>query len=127
RGMNALSTDRQQAHRPLLGILFMLLAASLFPVMNGLAKLMSQSYSSEQVVWARTVGHLVFVLALFVPQAGWRVVRTRRPGVQFLRSCMLIGSTFLYFTALKFVPLAQAASISFTAPLIVVMLAGPML
>lgn len=125
--MSLSSTAAHPAHRPLLGILFMLLAASLFPVMNGLAKLMSQSYSSEQVVWARTVGHLVFVLALFVPQAGWRVVRTRRPGVQFLRSCMLIGSTFLYFTALKFVPLAQAASISFTAPLIVVMLAGPML
>ncbi|MCM5570409.1 DMT family transporter [Burkholderiaceae bacterium FT117] len=116
-----------QPYRPLLGILFMLTAASLFPVMNGLAKLMSQGYSSEQVVWARTVSHLVFMLALFVPKAGWRVVRTRRPGVQFLRSCMLIGSTFLYFTALKYVPMAQAASISFTAPLIVVMLAGPIL
>lgn len=125
--MSASSATAHPAYRPLLGIAFMLTAASLFPVMNGLAKLMSQSYSSEQVVWARTVSHLVFVLALFVPQAGWRVVRTRRPGVQFLRSCMLIGSTFLYFTALKFVPLAQAASISFTAPLIVVMLAGPML
>jgi drug/metabolite transporter (DMT)-like permease len=47
--------------------------------------------------------------------------------VQFFRSCMLIGSTFLFFTAIKVVPIAQAASISFTAPLIVVMLAGPML
>jgi hypothetical protein len=58
--MSASSTAAQRAHRPLLGILFMLLAASLFPVMNGLAKLMSLTYSSEQVVWARTVGHLLF-------------------------------------------------------------------
>jgi drug/metabolite transporter (DMT)-like permease len=114
-------------HRPLLGILFMCLAASFFPAMNGLAKLMSQTYPSEQVVWARTVSHLIFVLALFMPRAGWSIVRTRRPGVQFVRSCMLISSTFLFFSAIKVVPIAQAASISFTAPLIVVILAGPML
>lgn len=115
------------AYRPLLGILFMCTAASLFPMMNGLAKLMSQDYSSAQVVWARTLSHLVFILMLFAPKAGARIFRTRKPGVQFIRSCMLIGSTFLYFTALKYVPVAQAASISFTAPLIVVLLAGPML
>jgi len=115
------------SHRPLLGILFMLTAGSLFPVMSGLAKLMSRDYSSEQVVWARTVSHLLFALALVVPRHGWGIVRTRRPGVQFLRSLLLIGSTFLFFSALRFVPIAQAASISFTAPLIVVLLAGPML
>ena len=115
------------AYRPLMGILFMCLAGSFFPVMNGLAKLMSQSYASEQVVWARTLSHLIFVLALFVPRHGWRIVQTRRPGVQFFRSCMLISSTFLFFSAIKVVPIAQAASISFTAPLIVVLLAGPML
>jgi drug/metabolite transporter (DMT)-like permease len=115
------------AYRPLLGILFMCLAGSFLPMMNGLAKLLSQGYSSEQVVWARTVSHLVFVLALFVPRFGWGLLRTRRPGVQFLRSCMLITSTFLFFSAVKYVPIAKAASISFTAPLIVVLLSGPML
>lgn len=113
--------------KPLLGVLFMCLASSFFPAMNGLAKLMSQGYSSEQVVWARTLSHLIFVLILFMPKAGLGILRTRRPGVQFLRSCMLISSTFLFFSAIKFVPIAQAASISFTAPLIVVLLAGPML
>lgn len=113
--------------RPLLGILFMCAAASLFPVMNGFAKLMSRDYSSEQVVWARTVSHLVFALALVVPRHGWRIVHTRRPGVQLMRSLLLIGSTFLFFSAIRFVPIAQAASISFIAPLIVVLLAGPML
>ncbi len=115
------------ASRPLLGILFMCLAGSFLPAMNGVAKLMSQGYTSEQVVWARTTGHLVFVLALFVPRHGWGIVRTRRPGVQFVRSCLLITSSFLFFSAVKYVPIAQAASISFTSPLIVAILAGPML
>lgn len=114
-------------HRPLMGILFMCLTGTFFPIMNGIAKLMSRDYTSEQVVWARTVSHLVFVLILFMPKSGWRIVLTRRPGVQFTRSCLLMGSTFLFFTAIKSVPIAQAAAISFTAPLIVVLLAGPML
>lgn len=115
------------SHKPLLGVLFMCLASSFFPAMNGLAKLMSRDYSSEQVVWARTLSHLIFVLLLFMPKAGIGLLRTRRLGVQLLRGCMLIASTFLFFSAIKFVPIAQAASISFTAPLIVVLLAGPML
>jgi drug/metabolite transporter (DMT)-like permease len=95
--------------------------------MNGLAKLMTQTYSSEQVVWARTLSHLIFVFALFVPQHGLRILHTRRPGIQFTRSCLLILATFLFFSALRHVSMAEAASISFTAPLIVAILAGPML
>ena len=114
-------------YRPLMGILFMCLAGSFLPMMNGLAKLLSQDYASEQVVWARTVSHLVFVLALFVPKAGWGLLRTRRPGVQFLRSCLLIASTSLFFSAIRHVPIAKAASISFTAPLIVMLLSAPLL
>jgi drug/metabolite transporter (DMT)-like permease len=116
-----------QAYRPWLGILFMCLASSFFPVMNGLAKLMSASYSSEQVVWARTLSHLVLVLAVVLPRFGPRVLITKRPKIQFLRSCMLLSSTFMFFSALQFISIAQAASISFIAPLIVVLLAGPLL
>ena len=116
-----------QAYRPWLGILFMCLASSFFPVMNGLAKLMSASYSSEQVVWARTLSHLLLVLAVLLPRFGPQVLVTKRPKIQFLRSCMLLASTFMFFSALKFISIAQAASISFIAPLIVVLLAGPLL
>jgi drug/metabolite transporter (DMT)-like permease len=115
-------------HRPLLGVLFMCMAGSLLPMMNGVAKLMSQTYSSEQVVWARSLSHLIFVLALFAPKAGWsRILRTKRLGTQVARSCLLITSTFLVFTALRHIAIAQAAAITFTAPLLVVLLAGPML
>ena len=44
----------------------MCLAGSLFPVMNGLAKLLAETYSFEQVVWARTLSHLILVLIVLV-------------------------------------------------------------
>lgn len=114
-------------HRPWMGILFMCLAATFFPVMNGLAKWMSQTYTSEQVVWFRTLSHLLLVLMVLLPQYGVGILQTRRPWIQLGRSSLLMASTLLFFTAIQYVSLAQAASISFTAPLIVVLLAGPML
>jgi drug/metabolite transporter (DMT)-like permease len=115
------------AQRPMLGILFMLLATSLFPVMNGLVKVLSADYTSEQIIWARTASHLVFVLALFAPRYGLRLLRTVRPGVQIARSLVLLASTTCFFSGVKFIPLAEAASISFMSPFIVALLAVPFL
>lgn len=116
------------AQRPLLGILFMMLAASLFPVMNGLVKLLSDAYSSEQIIWARTASHLVFVLLLFGPRhGGWRLLRTARPRHQIARSLVLLASTTCFFTGVKFLPLADAVAVSFASPFIVALLAVPFL
>ncbi|MCL4766609.1 MAG: DMT family transporter [Hyphomicrobiaceae bacterium] len=113
--------------RPLVGILFMCLAGTLFPVMNGLVQVLSERYSSEQLVWARTSAHLLFVLALFAPSFGIRIVVTTQLGSQIARSILLLMSTTLFFSGVAHLPLAKAASISFTSPFVVVLLAWPML
>jgi drug/metabolite transporter (DMT)-like permease len=51
----------------------------------------------------------------------------RRPLVQFARSLMLFLSNLCFFFAITFIPLAKAATISLTAPLIVALLAWPLL
>lgn len=114
-------------NRTLIGILFMLAAASLFPVMNGLVQILSARYSTEQIVWARAASHFVFVLALFVPSLGLAVVRTTTPKWQVIRSMVHLMSMLFFFTGVKYLPLAKAASISFTAPFFVALLAWPML
>ncbi len=117
----------QAPNRTLIGILFMLAAASLFPVMNGLVQVLSARYSTEQIVWARAASHFVFVLALFVPSVGIAVVRTTTPKWQIIRSMVHLMSMLFFFTGVKYLPLAKAASISFTAPFFVALLAWPML
>jgi drug/metabolite transporter (DMT)-like permease len=114
-------------NRTWVGILFMLAAASLFPVMNGLVQVLSASYSTEQIVWARAASHFVFVLALFLPPLGVAVARTRAPKWQIIRSMVHLMSMLFFFTGVKYLPLAKATSISFTAPFIVAVLAWPML
>lgn len=106
----------------------MCLASTLFPVMNGVVQVLSQRYPSEQIVWVRTGGHLLFILALFAPRFGFvRLVTTSVPRWQIARSVVLLASTFCFFTGVKYLPLAKAAAISFTAPFIVAMLALPIL
>jgi drug/metabolite transporter (DMT)-like permease len=109
------------------GILFMCLAVCLFACMNTLVKVLSTDFSSVQIVWARTLGHFVFVMAFFLPRHGLGILKTQKLGTQLSRSVLQLCSTMLFFTALRTVPLAEATSISFLSPLIVTLLAVPML
>ena len=106
---------------------FICLAGLLFSLMGGIAKLLGQNYSSVQVSWARAFIHLVFLGAVFLPRGGVAVLRTRRPGLQLSRAAMLTLSNLCFFYAITFIPLAKASAISLTAPLIVALLAWPML
>jgi drug/metabolite transporter (DMT)-like permease len=114
-------------NRALLGIACMLIAGCLFPVMNGLVQIMSHYYTTEQVVWARAASHLLFMLALFAPRFGVGLIRTGALKWQIIRSSIHLASMLFFFTGVKYLPLAKAASISFTAPFFVALLAWPLL
>jgi drug/metabolite transporter (DMT)-like permease len=124
-----LSGDKAPAgQRIWAGIAFMCGAGILFPVMGGFAKFLGESgYDSLQVSWARAFGHILFMLMAFLPRFGLGMLRTRRFGTQFLRSLLLFGSNLSFFYAIVFIPIAKAATISLTAPLVVALLAWPML
>ena len=63
----------------LLGVLFSCLSGITSPLMNGVAKLLGESYSSLQISWARAFGHILFMLAVFVPRFGRRMPKSYRP------------------------------------------------
>ncbi len=113
--------------RPLLGVLFMCTACALFPIMNGLVKLLAATYQPQEIVWFRIVSHLVLIAAIFMPRMGFGLLRTHQIGTQFMSSVMMLLSTLFFFSAVKSIPVAEAISVTFVAPLAVVLLAWPML
>jgi drug/metabolite transporter (DMT)-like permease len=114
--------------RILRGIGFVILATALYVCMNTGVKYLSPYLPTVELLWARSIGHLLFIVALFAPtHGGWRLFVTRKPGLQLLRSLMLLTSSTFFFTAIARVPLADATAISFTSPFIVAVLAGPFL
>jgi drug/metabolite transporter (DMT)-like permease len=111
----------------MLGVLYMCAACALFPIMNGFVKLLATTYDPKQIVWFRIVVHLVLVALVFTPRMGLDLFRTQRIGLQFVSSVMMLLSTLLFFSAVKYVGVAEAISVSFVAPLAVVFLAWPLL
>jgi len=111
------------------GILFMCAAAGVMPVMNAMAKHLGQEYSPFEVVWARVLGHLLVVLAVFAPRAGGVIalIRTRKPGDQIARSLMQVISMACFFYGIPWIPLADGIAINFSSPFIVAALSVPLL
>lgn len=119
---------RPSLNRPLIAILYMCATAVvMFPSLNATMKLLAGDYGVVQVIFVRSLGHLVLMLIMLMPGQGLRIFYTRRPGMQLARSALQAVSTAFYVTALTLIPLTTATTIAFTAPLLVVALSGPML
>lgn len=104
---------------PLPAILLLVTAMSLVPLMDGIAKYLSDSYPVSQVVWARYFFHLVILLPLVAWRHGRHGLIPQKPGVQVLRSAFLLLSTIFFFAAIALIPLADAIALVFVSPLIV--------
>ena len=75
------------------------------------------------IAWSRYLGHLLVVLAVFMPSRGLSILKTAHPFRQGLRGLLMVSITLLYFEALKTMPLAQGAAVFFTTPILVTVLA----
>jgi drug/metabolite transporter (DMT)-like permease len=117
----------QRQADPLRGILLIVFAIFLFVVMDATAKYLSAFLPVLQIVWARNVFALVFALAILRRRNPLAMLRSNRPGLQLVRSFLLFASTWFFFAAIQAIPLADASSISFVAPLLVTALSVPLL
>ncbi|WP_010627490.1 DMT family transporter [Halomonas sp. KM-1] len=119
------------ADRPLLGIAFMLGAGLLFTLLDTGVKWLTQSYSPVQVVWARYAGHML-VLGGYLLMLGWPRCRAIMASVeslpgQFVRGLLLLAASTFAFLAFRELPLLQVYVINFSSPLLVTLLAIPLL
>jgi len=90
-----------------------------FLILDTLAKHLSQSLPVTEVVWGRYTFHLLFIAILMRPKSLRSLFATTHPVLQFMRSVLLLAATMAFFTALKFMPLANATALGFTWPLLV--------
>lgn len=125
--MSTVSTPLSGINQPLRGISLIVLATLLFATHDTLSKYLSGIYPVIMVVWVRYVLHTLLMAGIFMPSAGLRVLRTKRPGLQALRATCLLGTSLLFTSGLMFIPLAEATAVNFLAPLLVTALSVPLL
>jgi len=105
----------------------MAMAIAVFAMLDGQAKYVMQTLPPPVAVFFRYLIAFLFAIAIIPRAGGPLLLVTRHPLVQIIRGLMLLASTFLNFTAITYLQLAQTASISFTIPLWVCALSVPLL
>ncbi len=109
------------------GILLML-AYSLFAlIIDSVAKKLVFDVTTNQVVWARFIFHSLALVMFFGPKKFVQLSKTKNIKLQVIRSLLLIATTFLFFSGIYEIGLATAHSIFFLTPILVTVLAIPLL
>jgi drug/metabolite transporter (DMT)-like permease len=100
------------------GILWMLVATCLFVCQDSTSRILLRSYPATEIAFARYLVHMVLV-TLVLAWRDPRLMISRRPILQILRSGFLLGATLFAMLALKVMPLVDFSAIVWVAPVLV--------
>lgn len=120
--------DRDETHRKnVKATIFMLVGVAAFSVMDASLKALSAHYSGMQVAAMRGLSSLP-IITIWVGLAGGfsQLLRVRFP-LHIGRGILGIGMLASFAWALRYLPLAEAYSIFFVAPLLITAFAVPIL
>lgn len=109
------------------GILAMLAAIGLFSLMDACLKTLSPHYPAMQVAAMRGLSSLPLVCIYAIARKGLRPLFRVRWPLHFLRGVLAVGMLAAFAFALRQLPLAEAYSIFFIAPLLITALSVPFL
>jgi drug/metabolite transporter (DMT)-like permease len=114
--------------RPLLGIALKVGATLVFMFMAVIARGFGDTFPVGQVVFFRSL--FAFVpIGIVMLYSGMRIgdLATKAPWAHARRATTGVFAMFTYFSSLMYLPIADVTAISFTSPLIVVVLAAVLL
>jgi drug/metabolite transporter (DMT)-like permease len=122
------STSIQEARRRRKGIALMCGALICFALLDAIGKWLGKANVPVwEVVWFRYIGATLLVSLAINPFTTPHVLASNKLWLQILRSLLLFGSTLFNFLALRYLQLAETMAVSFSMPLLVALLAGPIL
>ena len=106
------------------GLGLMTLAMLILPVMDAIAKLLSETVAPGQITLARFGFQTLFTLPLVVAAQGWNALLPNRILGNAARGALLAVGSVLFFLAVKYMPLADALAIFFVEPFILTILSA---
>jgi drug/metabolite transporter (DMT)-like permease len=116
------ASSKPAADGTLRGIALVSTAVVFFVTMNTMVRwLRLDGVSVAEIVWARYFFHVLMIVVVF-PRRVATLLAAERKGMQMLRSILVFLATVCMFTAMGLMPVADAVSIGFMAPLLAVAL-----
>ncbi len=108
-----------RADRPLRGIALLLASTVFLGTSDATSKYLSKTLPSVEIAWIRFLIFALIMIPAMVLGSPIFALRTRRPVLQIVRGAALLGSSVLFISGLRFLPIAEASATSFVSPLFV--------
>lgn len=121
--MNAIAPSPASMTAP---ILLVIVAGFVLAGMDAQAKALAGLGAPVlMIIWGRYFFHTVVTFVVYAGvQRSFAFMKPRRPWLQFFRASALFGATTFFYTAITRMPLGDAASIQFLAPVLVTAFSG---
>jgi drug/metabolite transporter (DMT)-like permease len=114
----------QSPQRSLAAVALIVSAAACFTVIDTIVKYLGTRYSVPLIVLARWGVPALLMIVFLGPKLGWGLLRTAKLRLHVARAGVLILATLSFFTALKFLPLAEATGLNYSTPTLVMVMAA---
>lgn len=125
--MSTTSAPAPLTDQPLRGLALIIGATMLFAYSDTTGKLLVSEYNVPLVMAVRYITHALLMLAIVAPFHGRAMVHSTRTGLVLVRGgCLAVASVLMGF-ALQRMPVAEATAIVYLAPVLVILLSGPLL
>ena len=117
--------DRPEPDRRLLGIAMRAGSATAFAGMSALLKGASvHGVATPEMIFYRSAWALIVIAIWISLGPGWAAVKTRAPLSHLIRSSIGLVSMLLTFGALALLPLGEATTLTYAAPIVATLLSG---
>ena len=108
-----------RADRPFRGIALILLSTIFLGTSDVTSKYLSATLPSIEIAWIRFLVFMLIMVPAMVPGSPLFALPTNRLGLHLMRGAALLGSSLLFISGLRFLPIAEASATGFISPLFV--------
>jgi drug/metabolite transporter (DMT)-like permease len=116
---SAARTAPARADRPFRGIALILASTVFLGTSDVTAKYLSTTLPSIEIAWIRFLVFALVMTPAMLPGSPLYALPTGRLGLQLMRGAALLGSSLLFISGLRFLPIAEASATGFVSPLFV--------
>lgn len=122
-----MSLLQAQGDRVGLGLAYAGAGMLLMAIMDTIVKWLSNGYPVSEILVFRNLFGLLPLLVALAMTGGAKNLRTSQPFLMCLRALFALSAGFMFFAALRSIPLADAFALAFTSPLFITALSVPIL
>ena len=112
-------TAPARADRPFRGIALILASTVFLGTSDVTSKYLSTTLPSIEIAWIRFLVFVLIMVPAMLPGLPLYSLRTDQRRLQLWRGVAVLGSSLLFISGLRFLPIAEASATSFVAPLLV--------